>query len=310
MSTTDNTKMIRSDTEDTESTNNTTYKTVANDIAQFASVLDGSSFTNKHIDDQFNYKTRDAKRYRWQVIEEYVKNGTFKKVKTGVYRKVEEELEEIDILGAKEGSHIDIVLPLEMDKYIRIYRKSVTIVAGSPGSGKTGFMYNTIMLNLEHPDGIVLWTNDMTDVEMKERLMNYQNPLPDPLPFKAFYCDSNFGDAVAKFPNSINFIDYLDMDSEVYLVGKEITDIDKALKEGIAIVGIQKRPNQDVGIGGIFTWKRPKYYFSIDVEESVTGLTRRLKVVKCRGRKSPQVNPHGMVFRYDLAGGIRCKLRE
>jgi len=283
---------------------------VANDIAQFASVLDGSPFTSDQVDKQFEYRTRDAKRYRWQIIEEYVKSGTFKKLKTGVYYKVEDEFEEIDILGAKEGSHIDLALPLGLDKYIRIYRKSVMVIAGSPGSGKTGLMYNIIMLNLAHPDGIVLWTNDMTDVEMKERLMNYQNPLPDPLPFKAYYRDTNFGDAVAKFPNSINVVDYLDMDSEVYLVGKEITDIDKALKGGIAIVGIQKRPHQDIGIGGIFTWKRPKYYFSIDVEDSITGLTRKLKVVKSRGRVNPMINPHGMEFRYDLAGGVRCQIRE
>ena len=73
-------------------------------------------------------------------------------------------------------------------------------------------------------------------------------------------------------------------------------------------VGIQKRPNQDIGIGGVFTWKRPKYYFSIDVEESVTGLRRKLKVIKARGRVTPSVNIQGKEFFYDLIGCVRCQL--
>ena len=205
-----------------------------------------------------------------------------------------------------------LAIPLGLDKQVRVYRESIMIIAGSPGSGKTGFMYDMIMLNAPHPNGIVLWTNDMTDVEIKERLMNWTKTLPNPLPFKVYERADRFGDAVAMFPNSINFIDYLDLNSDVYLVGEEIDDIAMALKggQGVAVVGLQKRPGQDIGIGGIFTWKRPKYYFSIDVEESVTGLTRILKVVKSRGRVDPKINIQGKTYRYDLSGGVRCILRD
>jgi len=289
---------------------NQTYKEVSKDLDQFLSIVDGSSFTNREVDEQFQYRTRDAKRYRWQILEYHVKNGELKRVKTGVYRKPDDSFEEMDILGAKEGDAIPLKMPLELHKYIRIYRGSVVVVAGSPGAGKTGFMYELIMLNAPHPAGIVLWTNDMTDVETKERLLNYQNPLPNPLPFKAYERDSNFGDVVAKFPDSINIIDYLDLNSETYLIGAEIESIHRALGKGIAVIGIQKRPNQDIGIGGLFSWKRPKYYFAIDVEESITGLTRKLKIVKCRGRVNPMVNPHGKIFRYDLVGGVKCRLRD
>lgn len=304
--------MIRGDTIDTIDTEDKTYKQIHRDIDQFLSVLDSSPFKDTHIDGQFNYRTRDAKRYRWQVLEAKVKQGVLKRGKVGVYRKVDTDLNEIDVLGAKEGSHIPLKLPLGLEKYIRVYRESIIIIAGSPGSGKTGWMYDLIMLNAPHDDGIVLWNNDMTDVEIKERLMNWETPLPNPLPFKVYERSDRFGDAVSLFPNSINAIDYLDLNSDVYLVGDEIDDVHHALKgkRGIAIIGIQKRPGQDIGIGGIFTWKRPKYYFSIDVEESVTGLTRTLKVVKSRGRVDPKVNIQGKVYRYDLAGGVRCKLRQ
>lgn len=289
-------------------TEDKTYRQVTNDIEQFISLQDGSNFTADQLDRQFNYVTRDAKRYRWQILEDRVKKGQLEKKGTGKYRLVDGVLEEIPWQEADVTDVVEVTWPMNLEKWVKTYHQSIAIIAGEPGSGKTGFLHHFVLKNMNSPMGVNLFSNDMSPEEIKERMDNAGVYIPTPPPFKTYDRDSDFGDVVE--PNAINVIDYLDMNSETYLIGEEIEKIYRKLKRGIALIAIQKKPGQKIGLGGVFSWKRAKLYLSLGMTEDGGELFHKLEIVKSRGRTDPQLNPRGMEFKFKLIGGIKFWLKE
>jgi len=293
---------------DTNYTNDTKYQQVKNDIKQFLSLVGSHSFTSSQIDQQYNYITRDAKRYRWQVLDRYVKADELELLKTNTYRKIDQQLEIIDWQEADIEDVVKVKWPLELEKYIKTYHQSITVIAGAPGSGKTGFLYDFALRNMNHPMVETIFSNDMTPEEVKERMLNSDIKVPNPPPFQMFERHDNFADVIK--PDGINLIDYLDLNSEVYRIGDEIEAIYRKLKRGIALIAIQKKPFQNIGLGGIFSWKRAKLYLSLDTIKELGEMLYKLEVVKARGRAKPTVNPRGMVFKFRLIGGCKFYLKE
>jgi hypothetical protein len=100
-------------------------------------------------------------------------------------------------------------------------------------------------------------------------------------------------------------IDYLDTNSEVYLVGSEIDAIFRKLTTGCAIIGLQKPPpsvtyvkgvkqviDRDLAYGGGFTAKRAVLYISLS--------QHRLKLVYVKTPANPKVNPNNQTWTYDF----------
>lgn len=287
-----------------------TYTQVKHDIQQFLELAGDHPFTNGQVDSQFNFKTRDAKRYRWQILEDFVKANKLQKLATGRYKAVALTSEEIKWQGADIEDVIDTKWPLGLEKYIKTYHQSIAIIAGDPGSGKTAFLENFLLQNMNSEMGVVMFSNDMTAEEIKERMINAGIYIPNPPPFKIWEAYSDFQDHEEFKPDGINVIDYLDLNSEVYMIGSEIEKIYRKLNRGMALIAIQKKPGQSIGIGGVFSWKRPKIYFSLGTIKEGATLYHKLTIEKCRGRVNPKLNPRGMEFKFKLIGGIKFWVKE
>lgn len=287
-----------------------TATTVRHDIEQFLSLVGNDSFTSDQIDKQFNFNSREAKHWRWRILEQdlLARDHRIEKLGTGKYRLVNTTLEEVDWWNADIEDTVKITWPLNLHKYVKTYHRSIIIIAGSPGAGKTAFLYNFLLRNMGNKMGEYLFTNDMTPEEIKERLINAAPDIeiPSPPPFKIFDRADNFGDVIE--PNAINIVDYLDLNSELYLIGEEIEKIYRKLDRGIALVAIQKKPNQEVGVGGMFSSKRSKLYLAMDGVKVNGELMHKLTIHKARGRVDPKINPKSLEFTFKLAGGIRFQL--
>jgi len=279
------------------------YRVIANEIDQYISLVGYYPFTVEQVDKQFNIQSRMGKNHRWHVLENLVKAGTLEKLGTGKYRVVNYEQTEINWWDLPDDANIDIMYPLGLEKYVKTYRSSIIIIAGSPGAGKTAFIYDFILKNMYNPLGITLFTNDMSPQEMWERFINSDCEIPVPPPFKSWDRADKFGDVIV--PGGINIIDYLDLNSEVYLIGEEIEQIYRKLNGGIALIGIQKKPGQDLGYGGVFSQKRAKLYFSIDTIREENIIYHSLKIPKARGRTDPKVNPSTIEIKFKLVNGIK-----
>lgn len=286
---------------------NKTYRQVHEDIEWMMQyVQPGDVIDHDMIDRQFNYQSRDAKRYRFQVLNDiYVKNGVLEKRGKNKYYYIDTSEDEVDWENADPGNDVDVIYPLGLEEHIRTLHKSVIIVAGVPGAGKTAFLHNFLLRNMNNPMGCVLFNNDMSPEEIRERFDNSGLDIPRPAPFRVFERSNSFVKHPKFLPDGINVVDYLDLNSEVYMIGNEIDELSKGLRRGIAIVGIQKKPGQDTGIGGVFSLKRPKLYLSLDSVKEMGMLQHQLKIVKSRGWRDPKSNPNGLTIRFKLYGGIK-----
>ena len=137
---------------------------------------------------------------------------------------------------------------------------------------------------------------------MKERFAPLD--IPKPAPFNTYERYDTFSDVV--HPEHLSVIDYLDLNSEVYLVGTEIDAIFRKLTTGIAIIGLQKPPatviygkngekksySRDLAYGGAFTAKRAVLYISLG--QNIC----KLVYVKTPAQKT--LNPDNMMWSYSF----------
>jgi hypothetical protein len=219
------------------------------------------------------------------IIERVGKNS-------GAYRKIEKEENLIDWKGT-ETEIVDVSWPLKIGTLVDTYPKSISIIAGSPNSGKTAFLLNLIKDNM-HKHKINYFSSEMGDIELKSRLEKFELPLDD-WKFKAIARAHDFQDVIK--PNEINIIDYLEIHEEHYRVGGWIKQIFDKLDKGIAVIAIQKKHGSSVGVGGLATLEKPRLYMTME-----GGIA---KIEKAKNWKYSNINPNGMQMKYKLVDG--CK---
>ncbi len=197
-----------------------------------------------------------------------VKEGVAEHVgdKDGIYRLIEDEPEDVDIF-AKE-TFADIILPFDLHHYALLERGQMIQIAGSPGSGKTAICLQTAYLNgLAGQSEVFYWgTKEAGRKGLIERLRGIDPGIEPPLPFHLKVLRLGHATHIAKHPNAIHIIDYLDLDDTAYMIGRELKQIVDALDEGVAIVAIQKPFHRDEGLGGIYTLKTPQIILALDKE--------------------------------------------
>ena len=203
----------------------------------------------------------------------------------GHYRIVDDELKPIDWQAADTTNVIPLLLPFTIHKYAKFYPKSIIIVAGEKNAGKTGFLYETIKLNMD-TFKVVLYNSETGKEQMKERFEPLN--IPEPAPFAAYERYDHFADVID--PEALSVIDYLDLDSEFYLAGAEINEIFKKLTTGSCIIGMQKPPGRDLAIGGLSTQKRSNLYVTLG-----QGIC---KLVHVKNPAQKGVNPNNKQWSY------------
>ena len=234
--------------------------------------------------------------YRMEIDKKVVNLGS------GKYRKADNSKHPIDWQAANPDKWIPILLPFDIHTVAKIYPKSIIIVTGGKNQGKTSYLLETIKLNAGTLDMPVdLFNSETGPEQLKERLapLNFPNP---PL-FSAYERYDNFADVIE--PDHLSIIDYLDFNSELYMVGTEIDNIFRKLTTGVAIIGLQKPPpaeilykgqkkliERDLAYGGAFTAKRAVLYISLSY--------KLLKLVYVKTPMQPKVNPNNMQWSYDF----------
>lgn len=218
----------------------------------------------------------------------------------GVYRKTDLDAPIIEWQQADPNKTVDLTMPFGIHEFVKIFPKSIIIVAGSKNAGKTAWMYNFIALNMSHHI-IDLYNSETSPEQMQERFAPLD--IPEPAPFNVYERYDNFADII--HPDHVSVIDYLDLNSEVYLVGSEIDAIFRKLKN-VAVIGLQKPPpsvtyvkgvkkiiDRDLAYGGGFTAKRAVLYVSMSAN--------KLKLVYVKTPKQPRINPNNMQWSFSIA---------
>jgi Fe2+ or Zn2+ uptake regulation protein len=196
--------------------------------------------------------------------------------KDGVFRRVDNECEDIDFLNASTES-LHIRWPFTIERYVKTLPKNIVVIAGEPDAGKTAFLLNFVKNNM-HEHEIYYFSSEMGPIEFNSRLSKFDFPLTD-WKFTLKERSSNFADVVK--PDAINIIDFLELHDEFYKVGGLIKDIFDRLKKGIAIIALQKNPNTNYGLGGMRSIEKARLYLSME--------PGKIKIVKGRIGPAPSI---------------------
>ncbi len=218
----------------------------------------------------------------------------------GYYRLIQPMPIAVNFGGLPTKLDSNILLPFGLRDYCFIYNKTVIVVAGSKSSGKTGFLYRTAQMNMEHLKVVIFSTMEGGAEQMKDRFMAMGVDLTT-APIQVFPLTTENPHHLMKLPDTLYIIDYIDCPEggEFYLIAGKIAHIAKKLMtlgNSLAVVGLQKPPGRDLAFGGANTLKDATLYISLD--------KKRLKIVDAKVPANPTLIPNNMIwkFRYEEAG--------
>lgn len=233
------------------------------------------------------------------IFSRLIKEGVIERVpgREGLFRRIDREAEDIDFLNA-ETETFKISWPFEIERLVETMPGNIIVIAGEIESGKTAFLLNVARMNLHR--GVYYFSSEMGAKELRKRLQKFPNTsLSDWKRLKAKSRMHDFHDVIK--PNSINIIDFFEIHDEFFRVGGDLKKIHARLKNGIAIIALQKNPGRDDGLGGQRSMEVARLYISLSRERP----GGRLKIVKGKNWATDR-NPNGLSMRYDVRGG--CEL--
>mgnify|MGYP001575319376 FL=1 len=277
------------------------YKAVSSRIeADWYPLHEYEWFTQDDICRQFVWKEPQSRQAVSKKLYHDSKEKTppFLEKKSKAYRIIDKNLMVMDWQSADINNIVPIKLPFSIHEHCIIYPKSIIVVAGDKNEGKTAFLYETVKLNMGNFI-IDLFNSETGREQMKKRFAPLD--IPEPAPFNTYERYDNYADVM--HPDHLSIIDYLDINSEFYLVGAEINTIFKKLTSGVAIIGLQKPPptvvyqkgvrkeyTRDLAYGGGPSAWRAVLYISMG--------GHKLKLLYVKTPAGLRVNPNNMTWTY------------
>ena len=219
----------------------------------------------------------------------------------GYYRPIQDSVLPLNWQSKKTKVDSGLILPFNLREYVFIYPKTVSVIAGSKSSGKTGFLYRTIILNMNNIHTVLLTNLEGGEEQLHDRFYAITDiEIPNPAPFIILPVMDNYHDYI-KEPKTLYVVDYIDVPDtmEFYMIGAAITKIRKKLAfldGSIAVVGLQKPSNRDTAFGGEQTLKDSTLYLAMN--------SGKLKIVDAKVPANKKMHPKNMQwsFTYDDEG--------
>lgn len=279
-------------------------------VEQWLTLVSGT-FRVSDIWEEIGIQTPENKKHLRTILNRIEDTGLIVKAGYRLYRKVDQETRLIDWQSADPDKTVPLQLPFDIHEYCKIYPKSIIIVTANKNEGKTAFLYESIKLNMDKFI-IDLYNTETGPEQMKERFAPLN--IPEPAPFNVYERYDSFADVI--HPEHLSIIDYLDFNSEVYLVGAEIDAIFRKKTTGVAIIAIQKPPpvityvkgkrtvySRDLAYGGGFSAKRAVLYITMG--------ENKLKLLYVKTPRNPKINPNNMQWSYAFNGnGYFCNIQR
>jgi len=248
--------------------------------------------------------TKQQKKHFRQCIYRCVEKGLCKPTgkRSGDFRIVEKKLEPIEIIK-HEYNEYPVILPLDLDDWAIIRPANIIMIAGEKGSGKSAFCLNAALKNMNRDKiPIKYFSSEMRGPELTERLIAFE---PD-VPFKTwqesnvefFYRRRDYMDVVD--PDAFNIIDYLEISDSFYNVADLISDIFDALKDGIALIALQKDKNTELGRGASFSMEKSRLYVTLNRNPPDGNIA---KIIDAKTWRRPNKNPNYRSCNFKLING-------
>jgi len=260
-------------------------------------------FTQKDVCDFFNWKEAETKHEVSQKLYNDTNLANPKLEKQGkTYRLIDRTVDELLWTEADPSQVINLKLPygiqdktaFDFEGNVLIPPKSIIIVAGTSNEGKTAFCLNILVNNMDNHK-ITYFTNEMSAVGFKRRMQSFEEwaqlYTDDGQPkFRVITRYDNYQDVLD--PDGLNIIDYLDANEqgEYYKIAPYLKGVHRKLRNGIAVVALQKPPGRLDAFGGSNIRGVAALYLSID--------KGKLEVVKAKDWVTE--NPNGRKYSFEI----------
>ena len=230
-----------------------------------------------------------------------MKRKTYAQGNMGYIRLIAETKEEkanpSDVYKMKFPYDINTGESFPFEDYIHIPPQGLIVVAGISNAGKTSFLLNMMMQNMDDFESFY-FTSELSAVALKRRIFPFEqwytlrngNGKPK---FKIYDRSDNYQDVIK--PDGLNFIDYLDVNNEAeyFKMKPYLKRIKRALGRGIAVVALQKPPGRLDAYGGANLRGDTDLYISMDF-----GKLTLLKVKDWEVK-----NPNGKQYEFGIEPG-------
>ena len=273
-------------------------RSLASEIRLWVAENPGRRFTLNTVDSEVGVYDQLDKNNRWHLISRMVEEGLVEKY-SGAYRVVVDGLTPLDWQSADESQIMDLKLPFGLERYVNILPKNAIIVAGSKDAGKTAYLLNFIRLNM-HKNTIHYYSSEMGSLELKRRIRKFEeNDLcaMGEWKFNAYEMAFDFQDAIAKHPDDIHVVDFLEVHEDFWKVGGLIFQMWNKLRGGVVMIALQKNPGADAGVGAGRSLEKARLYLTMDVN--------KLTIKSGKNWAQESVNPRNKSWSFQLVGG--CK---
>lgn len=253
-------------------------------------------FLSSEVSKCLHLSSREEQKNLSKVLSRLCKDSVIEKYgnKNGCYRVIDTDLEEIDIFDA-DITPLKIRWPLGVENFVQTHPKQLIVIAGEPNAGKSAFLLNVAAMNRERMP-VHYFSSEMGKAELKIRCQMFDNiPFSEWKKVRFYERADNFADVLK--PDALNIVDFLEIHDEFYKMGGMMKEIFDKLRNGIAVIAIQKPKGRDEGLGGQRGLEKPRLYMSMAAGE--------LKIIKGKNWASPTINPNGMLVNWKLAAG--CK---
>ncbi len=282
-------------------------KNIAKRVRAYMEVTEGNAEVTK-IYKNLNCVTEGNKKAVLMALHRMVEEGVLAKVKPGIYRQITEGAVRFKLSdSSKMGGGIDVRYPFGLEKWFITYPKTIVLVEGEPGAGKTAFMLNVARMNF-HLAPIYYWTSEMALPEMESRVANFDDYNPEVWDQKVEFHERSeeFEDVIRLYPDGIHIVDNLEMHDDFYKISGYIDKIWRPLKGGIVFIALHKDPGKSWGLGGMGSAKRPRLIIRLEPKKDYSGNIASIR--KINNWRDKMTNIKGKTFDYSLVKG--CKIIE
>lgn len=252
------------------------------------------------LNNHFGLTERSEKDNILNVINHLCKKNILRKDrhKSFTYKIVNSDTKKVDF--DKEVVFSDASLPFDLEEYVCMPRGAVVVIAGESNAGKTAATLDCLYKNYQwNIENLTYFSSEMGPDEYKDRLRYFSTKKEFHENIEFHHRSSDFSDLiVGDKSDGVVFVDYLEALGEKGYAGIEndITDIWESLKDGIAIINLQKTTGSALARGGDGTKSKSRLYLSLSqgYKCSDGGWVNVCKVIKSKIPRDGMINVDGM----------------
>jgi hypothetical protein len=216
------------------------------------------------------------------------------------------------------GEPFHLLWPLQLGNWVNIYPRNEVVVGGAPDAGKTAFVLNPALLNMDRHQ-VNYINSEMGDDEFIGRLQSFEEAhglppgtMAEKVDFYECTCNIHNKEEMDKLkalidPDGIIIIDYLEIEKDFYEIAGALREIHSQLNRGLAIVCVQKASRVSHLRGGDFALQLPRVAIALDYHAK-SGLCR-LKFLKAKFPARKGLKPKRATIWYEVVDGAKFILR-